>query len=106
MSEQEEKYETVLTDEEIRAVLSGCPSSSHNKIDFARAIEKAVILNAGRTGFWGGLCARLLKERDEARARIEELEKAMQLFVDRVGCGEVRSKKTYAQFKELLKAKL
>ncbi|MHC3995685.1 hypothetical protein ACXWTF_12745 [Thiomicrolovo sp. ZZH C-3] len=34
--------------------------------------------------------------------RINEPEAAMQQFVDRVDKGEIRSKKTYAQFKELL----
>lgn len=35
-------------------------------------------------------------------ARIKELESAMRTFVERVDAGEVRSKKTYAQFKALL----
>jgi len=39
------------------------------------------------------------------RNRIEELEKAMQWFVDRCDKGEVRSKRTYARFKELLNSK-
>lgn len=34
--------------------------------------------------------------------RIQELENAMQTFVDRCDKGEVKSKKTYSQFKKLL----
>lgn len=37
------------------------------------------------------------------RERVKELEELMQEFVDRVDRGEVRSKKTYAKFKEALK---
>lgn len=38
----------------------------------------------------------------EAEARIEQLESAMRTFVERCEKGEILSKKTYAQFKELL----
>lgn len=38
------------------------------------------------------------------RERVKELEALMQEFVDRVDRGEVRSKKTYAKFKEVLKS--
>jgi hypothetical protein len=47
----------------------------------------------------------LMWSAEESRAktaRIKELENAMRTFVERVDAGEVRSKKTYAQFKELL----
>jgi len=37
------------------------------------------------------------------RKRVKELESLMQEFVDRVDRGEVRSRKTYAKFKEALK---
>ena len=33
---------------------------------------------------------------------IQDMISAMQLFVDRVDCWEVRSKKTYKQFKDIL----
>jgi len=39
---------------------------------------------------------------DVAFARIRQLERAMQTFVARCEEGSIRSKKTYAQFKELL----
>lgn len=34
---------------------------------------------------------------------LREMESAMKLLVDRVDKGEIRSSKTYAQFKEILK---
>jgi hypothetical protein len=39
----------------------------------------------------------------ELRERVKELESLMQEFVDLVDRGEVRSRKTYAKFKEALK---
>jgi hypothetical protein len=33
---------------------------------------------------------------------VEAMEKAMRKFIDRVDKGEVRSKKTYAEFKKIL----
>ena len=48
----------------------------------------------------------LIEEREESlhlkQLRIQELQGAMQEFVDRVDKGEVRSKYTYAKFKKLL----
>jgi len=44
-----------------------------------------------------------LTETQILNLRIIDLEKAMQNFVDRVDKGEVRSIRTYNQFKELLK---
>jgi predicted RNase H-like nuclease (RuvC/YqgF family) len=44
----------------------------------------------------------LANESCEQQNRIAELEQAMQVFVNRVDAGEVKSKKTYAQFQSLL----
>ena len=42
------------------------------------------------------------QECTKAEARIDELVEAMEWFVKRCENGEVRSKKTYARFKELI----
>ncbi len=42
------------------------------------------------------------QENDGLIQRVNELAEAMQWFVDRCDLGEVRSRKTYARFKELL----
>jgi hypothetical protein len=39
---------------------------------------------------------------DDVSAKYKRMEFAMQMFIERCECGEVRSKKTYAQFKEIL----
>lgn len=120
----------MLTDEEKREIWDSIPNNYTNFKGYADAIERAVLAKAGEQepiglqyryldhstkqwGEWGdkikgktgGYQTRNLYAHSPQSAIPPEWREAVQEFVDRVERGEVRSKRTYEKFKQLLEPK-